>query len=67
MAWLEEWQDRQIAGTRCQANARAAKGKLIAAPKVTTWGILKMHWIDAIRSQVLSGAFTISIWMQSTD
>jgi len=24
------------------------------APKLNTWGILKIHWIDAIRSQVLS-------------
>ena len=33
MARLEKWQDRQIAGTRCHANSRAAKGKLIAALK----------------------------------
>ena len=31
-----KWQDRQIAGTRCKANNRAAQGKPVAALKVIT-------------------------------
>ena len=42
-------------------------GKLNAAPKLIAWGILKTHWIDAIRSQILRAGRKGCIWMQFTD
>ena len=49
-----KWQDRQIAGTCCQAAGRAVEGKLSRAPGLRAWGILIIQQIDTIRSQFLS-------------
>ena len=54
---IGKWQDCQIAGTRRYANGRAAERKLFVAPKLIAWGFLRIHCIDAIRSQVLSEAW----------